>query len=199
MATPEIEQSLSSAADAADEGIVIARPAGGRDAAAPIGEPSETRPGDLSRASVTRRRLIALGLFLCSSAVLAVAIYLRPDSRGFGTHQQLGFTPCAMVLKFGYPCPTCGMTTAFAHTVRGQWLRALYAQPSGFVLALATIATAGGSAWVLVTGRPVRTRVPLMGPVSLSTLLLVLLFGGWGIKILIGWLDGTIPIRLIKA
>lgn len=199
MPTPEPQQTYSPAAGAADEVAVPARPVDERHAADANGSPADAARSGVREGNALRRRLIAAGLFLFCSGVLAVAIYLRPDSRGFGTHQQLGFTPCAMVLTTGYPCPTCGMTTAFAHTVRGQWLRAIYAQPSGFVLALATIATAVGSAWVLATGRPVRTRVPVMGPVSLSTLLLVLLFGGWGIKILLGWLDGTIPVHLVRA
>ena len=39
------------------------------------------------------------------------------------------------------PCPTCGMTTAFAHAAHGHLLKSFIAQPMGFVLALATAMT----------------------------------------------------------
>ena len=54
-----------------------------------------------------------------------------------------------MVVVWGLPCPTCGMTTAFAHTVRGRWLAAARAQPAGFVAAIATALLAGVSAELL--------------------------------------------------
>jgi hypothetical protein len=192
--------------DSSQDSPLAARPVKGGSAAASGAEdslrlaPKIGGPYDLPRPErVLRRRLIAAAVFLCSAGVLSMAVYLRPDSRGFGTHQQLGFAPCAMVLTTGYPCPTCGMTTAFSYTVRGRWLRAIYAQPSGFLLALGTVATAGSSLWVTVTGRALRWRIPAMGPVQMSTLLLVLLFGGWGIKILVGWIDGSLPVSLIRA
>jgi len=75
------------------------------------------------------------------------------------------------------------MTTAFAHTVRGQWLRAFLAQPAGFVLALATILTAGGCVYVLATGRwPMRWAMWLT-PYRLFFGLLVVLLAGWTFKL----------------
>ena len=73
-------------------------------------------------------------LFLISGFCLAV--WLNPDSRGFGTHQQLGLPACSFQTSFGVPCPSCGMTTSFSHFVRGQWLRSLQASTTAFVLAL---------------------------------------------------------------
>ncbi len=80
-----------------------------------------------------------LVLGVCSVGLLigfGFALSLTPDSRGFGTHQQLGFPPCAFRLLFGIVCPSCGGTTCFAHFVRGQWWSAMRANPAIFVLAL---------------------------------------------------------------
>ena len=134
-------------------------------------------------------RIWASVLLLGSMAILCIALWLRPSPTGYGTHQQLGFgkyrlAPCGMLLTTGYPCPTCGMTTAFAHTVRGQWLRAMWAQPSGFLLALATMVTAAASAGTIVTGRnPLRTLILYVTPYRLFATLLILLFGGWFFRI----------------
>lgn len=94
----------------------------------------------------------ALVLLSCLG-LLGLAAWLKPDPRGYGTHEQFGSGPCGMIIVTGYPCPTCGMTTAFAHTVRGQWYRAFMAQPAGFVAALGTIAAAVVAVWALATGR----------------------------------------------
>ena len=97
-----------------------------------------------------RRRLaiaaIGLGLFV----PLWVACLLIPDPSGRGTHRQLGLPPCTIVVLFGKPCPTCGMTTSWAHAVRGQLFRALRANVGGALLAvfdLAAIPWLWISAW----------------------------------------------------
>lgn len=152
--------------------------------------PAAPRPG-----RAVRVRLWALLIFACGAAVLAVAIRLRPDPRGWGTHQQLSAAPCGMILVTGLPCPTCGMTTAFAHTVRGQLIRAFWAQPTGMILALATIAATLVSAVVLVTGRPPRWPTRYVTPFAVFFTLLALLLGGWAFKLAVGLLDGSLPIR----
>jgi len=140
-------------------------------------------------------RIWAAGLLLCSGAVLAVAAWLPPDARGHGTHEALGLGPCGMLVTTGLPCPTCGMTTAYAYTVRGRWIRAFLAQPGGFALALATIVIAAGSVWTLLTGRTPPLSVPLITPYRLFAALLVIFLGGWGLKLAVGLLDGTLPLR----
>jgi hypothetical protein len=67
---------------------------------------------------------------------LAVACFLTPDPHNRGTHQQLGLPPCTIVVLFGHRCPACGMTTAWAHLVRGHWLGALRANVGGALLAV---------------------------------------------------------------
>lgn len=81
-----------------------------------------------------RLLLVTWGGFLLAGFVLAAS--LTPDSDGFGTHRQLGFPPCSFQTMFQMPCPSCGMTTAFAHFVRGEWISAAAANIGGLLLAI---------------------------------------------------------------
>ena len=67
---------------------------------------------------------------------LIVACTLNPDPTGHGTHRQLGMPPCSMVVLFGHRCPACGMTTAWAHLVRGQLVGAFRANVGGALLGI---------------------------------------------------------------
>ena len=145
-----------------------------------------------------RVRLYAVAILLGGAGLLGLAGWLEPDPRGFGTHQQLGSGPCGMLIVTGLPCPTCGMTTAFAHAVRGQFLRAFWVQPAGFVLALATIGTAVTALWSLITGRVPPVRLGLVTPYRLFIGLLVLLLGGWAFKLAVGLLDGSLPVKVVE-
>lgn len=134
--------------------------------------------------------------------LLGLAIWLRPDSARFGTHKQLGMLlgqhplpPCTMITFFGYPCPTCGMTTAFAHTVRAQFISAFIAQPAGLFLALLTIATAVGSARVLFTGRPFEFRSRRLSAGWGAVIIVAILLAGWAFKLILGLISGTLPAR----
>ena len=91
--------------------------------------------------------LIALGSVLL--ALLATTASLRPATSGHGTHQQLGLPPCAVQMMWKIRCPSCGMTTSWAHFVRGQWIRSLQANSGGALLAV--IASLVGL-WALITG-----------------------------------------------
>ena len=127
--------------------------------------------------------------------LLVLAGALEPDPAGFGTHRKLGLYPCSMPLTTGYPCPTCGMTTAFAHAVRGQWIRAFRAQPAGLALCLGVVAAAGLALSVVVSGTAWRVnwyRIPTMW---LMVTAIGLLLAGWGYKIVAGLLDGSLPVR----
>ncbi len=126
--TPEVD---------ADEAVgAVERPAGGRGA---------------RRAAAVER--LGAG-FICAGSlgVLVVASILDAAPEGHGTHEQLGLTPCAWPLMFGAPCPTCGMTTAFAHAADGDGLGALWTQPFGAGLALMAAAAFWGAGHVAVTG-----------------------------------------------
>ncbi len=84
----------------------------------------------------TAGRVLLLGWSLFLSAGFAVAARLEPDPRGYGTHQSLGFRPCTIRSNFGIPCPSCGMTTSFAHFTRGQFLQAARSNSAGLLLAV---------------------------------------------------------------
>lgn len=125
--------------------------------------------------------------------VLSVAVYLSPDPRGFGTHEQLGAAPCGMLIVTGLPCPTCGMTTAFSYTVRGQWIRAFWAQPAGFVLALGTAAMALAAIWAVFRARWPQVNIWWLTPYRFFMGLLVLILAGWVFKIVTGLASGELP------
>ena len=81
-------------------------------------------------------RAIWWSLAGAGAVVLAAAAILEPDVRGYGTHTQLGLPPCGFRLLTGFPCPGCGLTTAFAHAIRGDWTAASAANPLGLLLFL---------------------------------------------------------------
>ncbi len=85
-------------------------------------------------------RLTWAVLFAAPTAVLITAAVLTPSSEGHGTHTQLGLPPCGFLVFTGYPCPGCGLTTAFAHMIRLEVLGAWHANPFGIVLFLLTAA-----------------------------------------------------------
>jgi Protein of unknown function (DUF2752) len=85
--------------------------------------------------------------------LLSTAALLRPDPRGLGTHQQVGLPPCTFRFLFGWPCPTCGMTTAWAHAVRGEPIAALRANAGGTLLAALAAASVPWLATSAACGR----------------------------------------------
>ena len=135
-------------------------------------------------AAATAERVTNLCLSLVAFTVLAFAVWLQPSVAGHGTHEQLGLPPCNFLDMTGLPCLSCGMTTAFAHTVRGELLAAFLSQPFGLLLALITIVSVPALLWSAATGRSLafpigQLRWNLWGPVLLASLL-----GAWAFKIL---------------
>lgn len=138
-------------------------------------------------------RVYAAGLLAATLALVAVAWSLKPDSSHMGTHRQLGLPPCGFVAMTGYPCPTCGMTTAFAHAVRGELGAALYAQPAGAVLALGAFLVIILSLLGAVTGRRPALNWYRIDPVRLVWFAALFLVLSWGFKALAGVIDGNLP------
>jgi hypothetical protein len=99
-----------------------------------------------------RRRLIALSVAIAAIGLLGAASWMTPAAEGHGTHTQLGLPPCQWPALYGMPCPTCGMTTAFAYAVDGDLAASFMAQPMGFLLAIVTAAALLSSLYVLATG-----------------------------------------------
>jgi hypothetical protein len=104
------------------------------------------------RDDATARRVIGLVCAVGATAVLVIAALLEPSPVGLGTHQRLGAPPCGWIVTMDLPCPTCGMTTAFAHAADGRFLASLRAQPLGFALAVATAIALLVGAYTTVTG-----------------------------------------------
>lgn len=102
--------------------------------------------------SKPRPRLLALVLLLPCVALLGTAAWLSPSPDGMGTHTQLGLPECGFKLGTGVPCPTCGMTTSFAHAASADLFAAFATQPLGALLALGTAMLLVASLWSLVTG-----------------------------------------------
>ncbi len=131
------------------------------------------------------QRCTALIVALVAAAVLALAGWLQPDPSGMGTHAQLGFPPCTWPSAWGIPCPTCGMTTSFALTVRGRWLAAFLAQPVGFLAAVGTIAIVVLAGREAVTGRGWRVNWYRVPPGRVVIAVVILVLAAWGYKLLV--------------
>jgi hypothetical protein len=108
-------------------------------------------------------------------AVLGIAAWLRPDPRGFGSHQQLGLPPCSFEAVTHVPCPGCGLTTSFANMAHGHVLVAFGAHLMGPLLFLLTLGVALASPWAARRAYPV-TRV-LAHPAATATLSVTLAAG----------------------
>jgi len=81
--------------------------------------------------------------------LLITAACLTPSRRGMGTHKQLGLPDCTIVQLFGIRCPSCGMTTSWAHMTRGHVISSFQANAGGALLALAALIC---GPWLLVSG-----------------------------------------------
>lgn len=101
-----------------------------------------------------------------------------------GTHRQLGLYRCTWPTMLGIPCPTCGMTTAFAYFVRGRLIAAFRAQPFGLVLAIATLAVLVLSLREAISGRVWRVNWYRVRPRYVVIAIVILTLAGWGYKIL---------------
>lgn len=107
-----------------------------------------TMPARIPVLSRLAAGLVALSLL----GLLVTAGWLRPAGAGHGTHTQLGLLQCGWVAAIGKPCPTCGMTTAFAHAAHGNIARSLAVQPMGAILAIAAAAGFWGCLHAAVFG-----------------------------------------------
>jgi len=134
----------------------------------------------------THASLIALAC----AAPLVVAVTLVPSSTGIDTHRQLGLPACGWPAAVGIPCFTCGMTTAFAHGVRGQFLTALRVQPAGMLLVFAAAVGVVVATWVAVTGQPVHRFLQPLATGRLAIFACAVLVAAWMWKVALmrGWL-----------
>jgi len=113
------------------------------------------------------RHLRARGFLigLACTAILLAAWHLEPDYLPLGTRSQLSFPGCAFRDRTGYPCPTCGMTTAWSRAVRGDLITALRANIAAVVLAVVALFAALFGLATALAGRVFYLRVlaPVLG------------------------------------
>ena len=91
--------------------------------------------------------------------LLGTAALLTPDSRGHGTHEQLGLSPCTFATFAGRRCPACGMTTAWSHLTHGNVYAAVQTHTSGTVLGILAVVLSAWSLTYAVFGG-LRVRLP---------------------------------------
>lgn len=129
----------------------------------------------------------AAGAAVLAGSVLlfAAASRLEPGPGGISNLEQFGLPPCGLLMISGWPCPTCGMTRAFAHAARGQLASAFHAQPAGLTLAIAAAVTAIAAGGTLVTGRTYRVNWFRLSPTGVGFGVVGVLLAGWVYKILV--------------
>lgn len=116
----------------------------------PTPETLETQPVKTSSFKIRLRAVIVL---LGVSALIGAAMYLDPNRLEQHNDHYALLKPCSMLVKTGYPCPTCYMTRAFAYMYHGRPDKAFAAQPFGAALSLMTAYLAYGAIYVLVRGK----------------------------------------------
>lgn len=147
-----------------------------------------------ARRSVRPRVVGALVAGPCL-AVLAAAFWLTAEPGGMGTHRQLHLLPCSFLARTGWPCPACGMTTAFAAMAHGQFRLAAESQAFGVVLFLATAAGAAVGAVQAASGKAMLERVWAGARWWWLGAIVAMMLTGWGLKAYIGWSQGAFPLR----
>ncbi len=121
--------------------------------AAPLAATAAAPPETRAFPWLTRAFWVVAGVV--AWGVLGAAAWLRPDGRGFGTHQQLGLPPCMFEAMVGVPCPGCGLTTSFAHMAHGHVFQAFGAHLMGPFLFLLTLAVGVAWPWAVKRAFPV--------------------------------------------
>jgi hypothetical protein len=131
-----------------------------------------------------RGRLLLAAIGLAACAALATATTLTPDARGYGTHEQLGWAPCWFRGAMGRPCPSCGMTTSWAHAVRGD-ARAAVATNAGGAMGCWLAATV--APWLLacaVAGRWLLVRPAPRAVLWMGTVLVIITLLDWARRLI---------------
>ena len=143
-----------------------------------------TAAGRPASASTAFRRIAGALVAFGAAVILGLAAYLTPAEAGLGTHEQLNLPACAWVTLMDVPCPTCGMTTAFAHAANGDLLAAGLTQPLGLLLALGTAMALLLGTYVALTGSPIAGMLGRYFTARTAWLLAALALAAWLYKVL---------------
>ncbi|MCC6660533.1 MAG: DUF2752 domain-containing protein [Phycisphaerales bacterium] len=139
------------------------------------------------RVGLGHRLLAGLAAAFCLSTLL-LAARLSPDPAGHGTHVELGLPACGWAVTLHRPCPTCGMTTAFAYAAHGRFWAAVRAQPFGFLLCLGTAVMLWGAIHVAATGSHLGVQAARLLTPRVLWVAAALALLAWGYK----WMTWTV-------
>ena len=133
---------------------------------------------------------VALVLIAAALAtVFYVATRVHPyDANGnplrMASHTSLGMPACRFKELTDLPCPSCGMTTSFAHRVRGDVLNSLRANWVGTGLAVFCAFLIPWSLASAVRGRFLGVRRVEAALALLVGVFTVVMLGRWGVVLL---------------
>lgn len=130
-------------------------------------------------------RLVYLLIALGSSGAILLGRLLTPSVDGVGTHEQLGLPACPTLQLAGFPCPSCGLTTSFAHAARLDFTSALLVQPFGLVAFFLAVALIPVSFYLMLRRIPVNDLIFSRRSNPILYFLLALYLAGWAYKIVI--------------
>lgn len=153
------------------------------------GKPANAEPPAIH--SAWKVRLFGAALVCMSGPVLAVGLWLNPNSGGLGTHMQLGYGPCPFYTRYGIPCPTCGYTTAVSHVAHGQWIAAVATQPAGAAIGFLVLSAFIAGLLAVVRGHWYGPGLLWLG-LRLDRIIMIaaaLFLGSWLYKV---WLTGAL-------
>ncbi len=141
-------------------------------------------PRTAAGGGVRGRRILGGLVAVGTAGVLSLAAYLEPAGAGLGTHEQLSLPSCGWITLMDLPCPTCGMTTAFAHAANGDVLAGIAAQPLGFLLAIATAMAFLVGTYVASTGSRMAGQLARLWVRGSGWLLIGIALAAWGYKVI---------------
>ncbi len=136
----------------------------------------------VTRRPSARERKIAAGIGLAIVALFAGLWLLQRVGFDFG----LLFGPCGMKMRTGWPCPTCGMTTAVLAFARGEVLLAFYLQPAAALLCSLLVGAAFFALLAGIFGIYFNFLDRLLTELKLKYLvmgLLVIIAAGWAVTL----------------
>lgn len=123
----------------------------------------------------TANRWLHAGASLALGAVLIACAATAPSPSGRGTHQRWGLPACLICQVSGRTrCPSCGLTTAFCHILRGQIAQAQNCNPAGLPIFGLWLAAVGYCAAIALVGKRWLAQELLV-----SAVVFLILLGCW--------------------
>ncbi len=158
----------------------------------PFTEQTTDAPRRRRTAWYVRGTLVLIAAVLVG--VFAIATQVRPYAEDgtplrVASHQTLGLPACNFRIWTGMPCPSCGMTTSFAHLVRGDVWNSARANWVGMGLAMYCAVLVPWCLASALRGRYLWVR-SIEGPLALSIgLFTVAMLARWGVVLLLTLFD----------